>query len=63
MQAHTDEPLILAATTGAADRYLAACGEVGIACRLIDAERAVGDGLYALASKIWPERRLEGSFQ
>ena len=63
MQAHTDEPLILAATAGAADRYLAACGEVGIACRLIDAERAVGDGLYTLASKIWPERRLEGSFQ
>ena len=63
LEAHGREPLILAASDGGADRYLAACALLNIACRRIDAEAAVRDGLYALASKIWPERKLEGSLQ
>ncbi|MEC7615227.1 MAG: 2-dehydro-3-deoxygalactonokinase [Pseudomonadota bacterium] len=60
LEAHGSEPLILAAPDGAADRYLAACALLDVACRRVDAEAAVRDGLYALASKIWPERKLEG---
>ena len=60
LEAHDREPLILAASDGAADRYLAACALLDIACRRVDAEAAVRDGLYALASRIWPERKLQG---
>ena len=60
LEEHGREPLTLAASDGAADRYLAACTLLNITCRQIDAEAAVRDGLYALASKIWPEHTLGG---
>lgn len=58
-----DEPLILAAADDTADRYLAACDQLGIDCRRVDADMAVRTGLFALASDIWPERELQGSLQ
>jgi len=58
-----DEPLILAAADDTADRYLVACDQLGIACRRVDADTAVRTGLFALASRIWPERNLQGSLQ
>ena len=58
LKALDGEPLILAAAEEASKRYTLACQRLGIACRQIDAELAVRNGLYALASKIWPERKL-----
>ena len=60
LEAHDRELLILAASDGAAERYLAACALLDVACRQVDAEAAVRNGLYTLASRIWPEHKLEG---
>lgn len=58
LEAHDGEPLILAAAEGAARRYNLACQRLRIASRQVDAEVAVRNGLFSLASKIWPERKL-----